>query len=157
MFSSLQDIDVSLETIHNEDAVLEHMFLIGKRNIFRSKSKCKKQKRAEVRSKKNRKSDSLGIFSVTNRYSLLEDNPEFEMERLMWRNKILITSKKKLKKCKFCNFKKRSCLLDPEQCKALYSQCFKCNKKGHFPASVNCQTHKKIKGKRLQKQVIIYG
>ena len=154
MFSSLQDEDVSLEMIDNGDAVLEHMFLIGKRNIFRSNSKWKEQKQEEKRSKK--KSDSLEIFLVTNRYSLLEDNPEFEMERLMWRNKILITSKKKLKKCKFCNFKKRSCLLDPEQCKAIHSQCFKCSKKGHFPASINCQTHKKFKGKRLKNQVFIY-
>ena len=153
-FSSLQDEDVSLEMIDNGDAVLEHMFLIGKRNIFRSNSKWKEQKQEEKRSKK--KSDSLEIFLVTNRYSLLEDNPEFEIEKLIWRNKILKTSKKKLKKCKFCNFKKRSCLLDPEQCKAIHSQCFKCSKKGHFPASINCQTHKKFKGKRLKNQVFIY-
>ena len=155
MFSSLQDMDVSLEIFQDGDVFLDHMFLIGKKNIFSSKRKIKEQKQDVIKGKKNRKTYSLNIFLVNNRYSLLTDNPEFEVEKLIERNLILKTSKKKLKKCRFCNFQKRSCLLDPDQCKALHSQCFKCNKKGHFPASIKCQTHKKIKRKILQKQVII--
>ena len=156
MFSILQDMEVSSEMVQDGDVFLDHMFLIGKKNIFSSKRKVKEQKKEVIKAKKSRQTDSLKIFLVNNRYSLLTDNPEFEIEKLIQRNLILKTSKKTLKKCRFCNFKKRSCLLDPDQCKALHSQCFKCNKKGHFPASIKCQIHKRIKRKSLQKQVIIY-
>ena len=146
MFSSLQDMDVSIDILQDEEKIVDKFFLIGKKNIFRTKKKVIKQKQADVqnRKKKKKKTDNLSMFTVINRYSVLEDNPEFDVDKIIQRNMILKTSKKKLKKCRYCNFKKRSCLLDFENCKALQSHCFQCNKKGHFPRSIKCKSKRRI-------------
>ena len=44
MFSILQDMKVSSEMVQDGDVFLDHMFLIGKKNIFSSKRKVKEQK-----------------------------------------------------------------------------------------------------------------
>ena len=58
-------------------------------------------------------------------------------------NSIIRTPKKKLKKCRFCNFKKRKCMLNYFSCKALQLSCTKCLKIGHFPQSLNCKARRK--------------
>ena len=42
------------------------------------------------------------------------------------------TSKRNLKKCRFCAFKKRTCVLNPYKCKARFRVCSKCYKSGHL-------------------------
>ena len=42
-------------------------------------------------------------------------------------------SRRFLKKCKFCGFKKRSCFGCPSSCLAVNKICFKCGICGHFP------------------------
>ena len=146
MFSSLQDMDVSMDILQDEEKIVDRLFLIGKKNIFRTKKKVIKQKQADVlnKKKKKKKTDNLRMFTVMNRYSVLEDNPEFDIDKIIQRNMILKTSKKQLKKCRYCDFKKRSCLLEFENCKALQSHCFQCNKKGHFPRSILCKSKRRI-------------
>ena len=146
MFALLQDMDLHPDVSNDEDDEIESLFLIGKKNIFRTKRKATVLNQVEKTKKKKKikKTDSLALFEVKNRFELLEDNPEFYIENLIMRNNILRMSKKKLKKCTFCNFKKRSCLLNPTECKALECYCFKCFKKGHFPASIKCKGNKKI-------------
>ena len=43
--------------------------------------------------------------------------------------------RKFLKKCRWCGFKKRKCLMNPKLCSALHKQCYRCSKRGHFPKS----------------------
>ena len=59
----------------------------------------------------------------------------------------LLSPKSLLKKCRFCNFKKRSCTLHKSSCTAIYSTCYFCNKRGHFPKSLNCKKTRKNKRK----------
>ena len=54
----------------------------------------------------------------------------------------LITPKRCLKKCRYCNFKKRSCFFNPHSCKAKQLRCYSCLKMGHFPQSLNCKARK---------------
>ena len=51
-------------------------------------------------------------------------------------------SRRFLKKCKFCGYKKRSCFLHHSPCKALEKTCYKCGKEGHFPKSMKCKAKK---------------
>ena len=62
------------------------------------------------------------------------------------------SSKRRLKKCRYCNFKKRTCIVDPFSCKALKLKCFKCRRSGHFPQSLNCKARKNKIKKEEEKQ-----
>ena len=53
-----------------------------------------------------------------------------------------------LRKCKHCNFKRRSCMLDRLSCPALQKTCFACKKDGHFPKSINCKKSRMDKRSR---------
>ena len=59
------------------------------------------------------------------------------------RQQVLNTSRRKLRKCGKCGFKKRSCILDNDECRAVDKSCKKCNKAGHFPKSLNCKANKR--------------
>ena len=59
--------------------------------------------------------------------------------------------KHELKKCKFCNFKKRFCQLNPENCQARRKVCWECKKEGHYPQSICC---KKKRSPRRKSQTI---
>ena len=61
---------------------------------------------------------------------------------------IQTTQKRFLKKCRYCNFKKRSCVSNVSSCPALHSNCFKCHKQGHFPQSVCCKAKKDSQTKK---------
>jgi hypothetical protein len=56
--------------------------------------------------------------------------------------KIKTTQKRFLKKCRYCNFKKKSCFINPSSCPALSSNCFRCYKQGHFLQSICCKIKK---------------
>ena len=71
-------------------------------------------------------------FEGPNQYSILENNAEEDIEKIM---KIIKMKKVLLKKCRSCNFKKRSCMLDRSSCPALQRTCFACKKNGHYPKS----------------------
>ena len=147
MFSVLEDTEASWDMLNDDGDMMENLFLVGKKNIFRTTRRMIGKQIVGLQPVKKKtmkkKTNILTLFEVRNRYSLLEDNPEIEIDSLIRRNVILKTSKQKLKKCSCCNFKKRSCLLDPQHCKALQSYCFKCKKKGHFPASIKCKMTKR--------------
>ena len=89
----------------------------------------------------------LKIFETKNCFDVLEDNQEEDYQKILKRRSLLHISKKRLKKCKKCNFKRRSCLVDSTECKAHYRSCFKCKKQGHFPRSPQCKAGHKLKKK----------
>ena len=82
------------------------------------------------------KNISLKEFESTNLVGSLEEKTEEDIMRLS----ILKMRKFLIKKCKSCNFKKRSCMLDRLSCPSLQKICCACNKKGHFPKSLNCKS-----------------
>ena len=59
--------------------------------------------------------------------------------------KMLQISRRNLKKCKHCGFKKRKCNINPSSCKSLVQICFKCETYGHFPKSRICKESKRKK------------
>ena len=88
-----------------------------------------------------------GLKSHTNKLSNVKHHKHASsfvsnVEELPLKN--LKVSKKRLKKCRFCGFKKRSCLIDSSGCKARQLNCVKCSKLGHFPKSLNCKFKKKV-------------
>ena len=86
------------------------------------------------------KSHSLKRFKGHNCFSILENNSEEDLDNIIMKRLNIINMKKSLlKKCKTCNFKKRSCMLDRSSCPALKRICFACKKDGHFPRSINCK------------------
>ena len=85
---------------------------------------------------------SLIHLEHKNRFDVLEDNPEEDVQRILKRRHLISVSRHSLKKCNKCCFKKRNCLVDPSTCKALQSCCFTCGKKGHYPQSLFCKARK---------------
>ena len=152
-FSNLEEEEVPKEVCG--------IFMIGRRSIFQVARPGKphqriKQREGKETSTKNKKinkqkdhhvvsenqvEDMLNKFKTANRFDILRDNQE---EDLL---KILRTTKRSLKKCRKCNFKKRTCILDPSSCKEARSICRKCERFGHFPQSVYCKAQKPRKQK----------
>ena len=100
----------------------------------------------------------LTKFFDNNQFEILVDNPEEGINDIIARTVILRTPKHCLKKCKRCNFKKRTCVIDSYSCKVIQQNCLKCNKKGHFPQSPYCKAQKRSKATKetkLKKERII--
>ena len=67
-----------------------------------------------------------------------------DSEQLKNRSELMKTPKTSLKKCRSCNFKKRCCVMMRSNCTASSRTCYACNKKGHYPKSLNCKKTRKI-------------
>ena len=93
----------------------------------------------------------LTKFFDNNQFEILVDNPEEGIRDIIARTVILRTPKHCLKKCKRCNFKKRTCVIDSYSCKVIQQNCLKCNKKGHFPQSPYCKAQKRSKATKETK------
>ena len=96
-------------------------------------------------------SNCLRKFDTKNWFDLLRGNA---IENVLEIINVLKTPKKSLKKCRRCNFKKRSCILDPLSCSSIGNNCSKCQKNGHYPQSIYCKLtrkHKKIKAGETSK------
>ena len=91
------------------------------------------------------KESDLKIFESQNPFHILSDNPEETVQNIVKRNWLKNTPKKSLKKCKKCNFKRRSCAVDFSNCKTFHRPCTSCNKLGHNPKSMQCKSRRKIK------------
>ena len=78
-----------------------------------------------------------------------KDNMGDDIQKFCQRLKMLRTPKSLLKKCRYCNSKKRSCTLDLSSCLARQRTCSVCHKKGHCPKSVCCKAKQK-RAKRIK-------
>ena len=87
--------------------------------------------------------EKLNKFETHNRFHLFEDIDDESVEGIKLKSDIKITPKKSLKRCKYCNKKKRSCSLNPLSCVSLNNFCYKCGKAGHYPKSMRCKASKK--------------
>ena len=96
----------------------------------------------KIKVKENKAEKWVDHFVTPNPFIIVENNAEEDLDSMIQIKKM---PKHLLKKCKHCNFKKRSCVLDPSSCSALNETCFKCDKKGHFPQSICCKINKKSK------------
>ena len=104
-----------------------------------------KSKKMERRVKKQ-KTERVETF---NKLALLVDNSEEDLSKRIVNFEIDKTPKHQLKKCRKCNYKKRTCTLNSLSCKACQNVCSFCLKHGHFPQSIDCKKRKKMKQKVL--------
>ena len=81
----------------------------------------------------------------TDKFHILEDVDDEGIEEVIKKVEIQETHKKRLKKCRLCNFKKRSCLLNPATCQAKKKACWSCKKQGHFTQSLICKKQRGTK------------
>ena len=127
---------------------------IEKCNIAEMETKKDKSRHCRLLKQKKKKKDNVSNFKVNkkgwqkyetnNSFEVLKDNDEEDIKKILLKNRILKTSKNSLKKCKRCNFKKRSCIFNPSSCKSIGNCCIKCQKSGHYPQSQNCKAKKKV-------------
>ena len=93
--------------------------------------------------------EPLKKFETRNPFSLLENTSEEKADSIVQRLKnidfLQNIRKVELKKCRTCNYKKRSCIIDKSSCSAVDMMCFFCKKIGHFPKSLNCKKFRQIK------------
>ena len=82
---------------------------------------------------------------------ILRDIPDKCVFNFLHKLDIMKTPKQMLKKCRFCNFKKRSCLLEPESCQAKKKVCWNCEKLGHFTQSLCCKKRQRSTRRKLVK------
>ena len=136
--SSCKKIDQVIEEMNNvSDALIESVET--DENKVRKSRDLKFVRRTPV-IKLKMKSYSLRTFEDQNCFSILENNGEEDIDKIIDERLNIIKMKKALlKKCKSCNFKRRSCMLDRSSCPALKKTCFACKKDGHYPKSVNCK------------------
>ena len=149
-------ISNKFDSLEEEECVLKQVIKL-KSNDKKGKEKIKtlKQKKKENDNISNYKVNEKGWlkYETKNTFELLKDNDEEVMNKIIFKHKILTTPKPSLKKCKRCNFKKRSCILNPLSCKAIKHCCTKCQKIGHHPKSQNCKARPKLKkSKRIEQR-----
>ena len=144
-----------IETYNKFDSLEEEECVI--KQVISVKSNVKKSKKGiKALKKKHYKADAIDPPNVKkafkklpkhiktqNRFQIFENNDEEDLNRIIWRSDILKTERKKIKKCHKCNFKKRTCVLDPTSCHASQKFCYYCKKRGHFPSSACCKAKRK--------------
>ena len=92
----------------------------------------------------------LSQFETKNHIHILQEIYDESVEKVQ----IMKTPKRKLKKCRLCNFKKRSCLLNQGSCQAKKKSCWNCHKIGHFTQSLCCK--KKRRNKKKTTNIKLY-
>jgi hypothetical protein len=113
---------------------------LSKKGMKERKPRNRKFGRTAPLTKLKITSHSLKKFEGHNCFSILESNAEEDFDKIVIQRLNIIQMKKTLlKKCKTCNFKNRSCMLNRSSCPALQRICFACKKDGHFPRSINCK------------------
>ena len=147
---------------YQESIIPKGFFKVGRKTMSKKVGKINNKRirpgnsfnlfgEGHIRSRRDA-SASLTMFSIQNKFKLLEDNEEEELSGIIRVSKIKRSPKKRLKKCRHCNFKKRSCNLDESNCTALKRNCFLCNKKRHFPKSLSCKYQRNLSRNKKQKQ-----
>ena len=98
---------------------------------------------AEARNKKGSQNKSTNQSHLVEESHILQDVDDESITKVLEKVQIMETPKRKLKKCRFCNFKKRSCLLNQGSCQAKKKSCWSCQKIGHFTQPICCKKEKK--------------
>ena len=118
----------------------EQGFKVNLRKFNRKKfsQKSFKFKKVEIISQ-----NSLQNFEKPNPFKLLENIDLYYLSKK--KSEVKSVSKHLLQKCRYCNYKKRSCVVDSSSCVALIKNCSKCGKLGHYPQSMCCKASKASK------------
>ena len=88
------------------------------------------------------KDDNLEQFETPNLFKLLDIMTEDCPERMDLNVNMKSEPKHMLKKCRYCNYKKRLCAINSSSCVARIKKCVKCGKGGHYPQSMCCKASK---------------
>ena len=147
--------DLELPQVIESEAEMKNLDM----NLSEYKSK-KKSKKLEEKTRsqnamfsvKKRKMYCISKHKTDNSFQLLEDIEDENIEEIIRKVKLVKTPKRKLKKCRLCNQKRRSCHLDPTKCPARNHNCFSCNKIGHFRKSLCCKKNRRKNMKKMSKR-----
>ena len=130
----------------------ESYLMIGNKNLFccqkeQTKQRKTKKIKTETNPKKNLKAERYcqKKFEKLNLFSALREYPEEDITKVLKICEVSRIPKKSLQKCKRCNCKRRTCVVDSSNCKAAQMLCKVCKKSGHFPKSRYCKAKKKAK------------
>jgi hypothetical protein len=110
---------------------------IAKKGKCKTKKKPKSQKQSMLEN-----NVIISLTNVRNKFAIFGYLTEKEIEAIASSERADSDSNRK--KCRRCNFKK-NCHLNVVACTALYRNCTKCAKPGHFPKSKNCKASRKNK------------
>ena len=86
--------------------------------------------------------DTLVQFETPNPFKLLDTTNEEYLKHTDSKVNTISLPKHLLKKCRYCNYKKRSCTMSSSSCASQIKKCFRCGKGGHYPQSMCCQANK---------------
>ena len=106
------------------------------RSTFRTKNENETSPRYKMLNSKS----CLKQFEAKNRFDCLRFITDQTTQ--LKKEEVLKMPKSQLKRCRKCHFKKRTCLLDFDSCKAIAKFCYRCSKAGHYPQSLNCQANR---------------
>ena len=139
------EINGDIEELKDENSLTNLNTNVSRKNTkdFSRRSKRNKDKFIKVKKQENKMQKDSKPIKCSNRFQLLEDKEEDEPYDLIHTLKIQQTPRHKLKKCRKCNYKKRTCEIDSSKCKSNVRDCYACHKHGHFPKSMNCKKRKK--------------
>ena len=125
-------------------AGLSHLDSAGSRKVAKDFIKMpKRNKENFMKTREVKKKNNSKPVKIFNRFQLLEDKQNDDLQDLIRSIKIQKTPRHELKKCRKCNYKKRTCVINSSSCKSIKKVCYVCNKPGHFPNSMNCKKRRK--------------
>ena len=117
-FETLKEENCAINTLVESGSISENISSDNKTrkepiNSSELSSKVKTIKNLKMREHND---DCLKFFENQNRFKVLEDISEHEISKIINLSKIKMLPKQQLKKCRNCNFKKRSCNLNQSSC-----------------------------------------
>ena len=124
--------------------IVEHGYKVSVRKLNKNKATFKFKTVEMV------KDDSLKQFETVNPFKWFETLDEDCLEDAVSEVNMKSEPKHLLKKCRYCNYKKRSCDVDSFSCVAWIKKCFKCGKRGHYPQSMCCKASKSSQKVKLR-------
>ena len=138
-------------------AGLSHLDSAGSRKVAKDFIKMpKRNKENFMKTREVKKKNHSKPVKIFNRFQLLEDKQNGDLQDLIRSIKIQKTPRHELKKCRKCNFKKRTCVINSSSCKSIKEVCYVCNKPGHFPNSMNCKKRRKSSMRKKDKKQSTY-
>ena len=141
---------LEVDSVNEFDHQIFNNFAANKKILVNSLDKSKSRnncKRSEG-SCKDKGKLNFEQYEDHNTFEALKGNTIEDVTEIL---NILRAPKKSLKKCRRCNYKKRTCVLDPWACISYERKCNRCHKYGHSPKSLNCKINRKETELKLRK------
>ena len=142
-FNLLQVEQEILETSLEQERESKTSLMSSYGILNSSKFSKRKQKTTQKMKPKSKTIKDISLLEGDRCFAMSIKKEEENLKKNINGGLILNVPKKCLKKCRSCNYKKRTCALNPWSCKAQNLICYKCSRYGHFPRSMNCKGGRK--------------